>query len=104
MSAASDLIERMERETGQRIYDNDGDNNAVAGCIGAIARMMGNTAHTDYADDPKIDVPVGMYIKATSTPEYKARERSKELMLEMFMAGLTPNAPGERPGANNQKL
>ena len=91
MSESNDLIERMERETGQRIDDNDGNNNAMAGCIGAIARLMGKTAHTNYADDPNMDVPVGMYLKATSTPEYKARERSNEMLASMLVAGVSPD-------------
>ncbi len=66
MSKASDLIERMEKETGQRIDDNDGDNNAVAGLSGAIAREMGKT--------PKDDVAVGILILA-----------------EMLLAGISPD-------------
>jgi hypothetical protein len=46
MSTASDLIERMERQTGQRIDDNSGDNFAMAGLFGAIAREMGKTPST----------------------------------------------------------
>ena len=41
MSAASDLIERLEAETGQRIDDNDGDNLAMAGLLGVMSRLMG---------------------------------------------------------------
>lgn len=41
MSEANDLIERMERETGQRIDSNDFGNTAVAGLFGALARAMG---------------------------------------------------------------
>ncbi len=91
MSEASDLIERMERETGQRIDDNDGDNNAMAGLFGAMARMMGKTAHTNYANDPKMDVPVGMYLKATNTPEHKAREQSNAMLANMLCAGVSPD-------------
>ena len=90
MSESNDLIERMERETGQRIDDNGGDNNAMAGLIGAMARLMGKTAHTRYADDPKMDVPVGMYLKATSTPEYLAAQKQNEALAEALINGANP--------------
>jgi hypothetical protein len=92
METAGDLIERMEREAGCRVDDNDGNNLAVAGLMGAMARLMGKTAHTDYANDPKMDIPVGMYIQATNTPEHRAREAAGRAMAEMLCAGMPMEA------------
>ena len=58
MSEASDLIERMERETGQRIDSNDGDNMAMAGLFGALARAMGKSSHDARDDFAAGDEPI----------------------------------------------
>jgi hypothetical protein len=88
MSEASDLIERMERETGQRVDDNGGDNMAVAGLIGALARMMGKTPSTYTERD---DVAAGVLIKHQASPAYKREQESKEIMVAMLMGGLSPD-------------
>ena len=66
MSAASDLIERMEAETGQRIDDNDGDNLAMAGLLGAMSRIMGQSPPTYRERD---DVAAGVLIKHQMSPD-----------------------------------
>ena len=91
MSEASDLIERMERETGQRIDANDGDNLAMAGLFGAIARLMGKTppAYTE-----RDDVGVGVLIQHQAT-EAAQRERERdELLVAMLQAGFSPDEVG----------
>lgn len=60
MNEASNLIERMERETGCRIDDNGGDNLAVAGIFGALAREMGNLPKGYKEHD---DVAVGTVLR-----------------------------------------
>ena len=60
MSAACYLIERMERETGQRVDENDGDNMAVNGLIGALSRMMGSSPASYRQED---DVAAGTLIR-----------------------------------------
>jgi len=59
MSKASELIERMERETGQRIDDNGGDNLAMDGLVGAMSRVMGQSPES-YTE--KEDVAAGVVI------------------------------------------
>jgi hypothetical protein len=88
MSEASDLIERMERETGQRIDDNDGDNMAMAGLLGAMSRLMGKSPKT-YK--PKDDVVAGILIKHQMTPEYRAKMASDELLVALLRAGMSPD-------------
>lgn len=70
MSAASDLIERMERETGQRIDDNEGDNLALVGLFGAIVRIAGKSSH-----NKRDDAAVGVIA---------------ELLASMLLAGFSP--------------
>lgn len=66
MSAASDLIERMELETVS-IDSDDPNNMAMAGLFGAVARMMGKSSH-----DKRDDVVAGLLIVHQMTPEYRA--------------------------------
>lgn len=85
MSAASDLIERMERETGHRIDDNGGDNAAMAGLMGAISRLMGHSPASYRECD---DVVAGMLIREQASPEYQRRKEAERAMLTLFIAGL----------------
>lgn len=93
MSTANDLTERMERETGCRIDSNGGDNAAIAGLMGAVRREMGNAGmlpktpwHTE-----RDDVAVGMYLKATSTPEYIAKQDALKMMCSMIGPDMGPD-------------
>lgn len=88
MSEANDLIERMEKETGQRIGDNDGDNNAVTGLLGAMSRLMGQSPPAYQERD---DVVAGLLIKHhLSDLGKKQRERDK-MIAEMIMGGMSPD-------------
>jgi hypothetical protein len=78
MSTANDLIERMERETGQRIDDNGGDNFAMIGLIGAMAREMGKSSHR-----PHDDVAAGVVVKHGGVGRNSALEA-------MMLAGFDP--------------
>ena len=86
MSEASDLIERMEKETGRRVDDNGGDNIAMAGLFGALARAMGHSAHS-----PRDDVAAGILVRHQVTPEYEAEQRSRRMMAEMLAGGMPPD-------------
>lgn len=90
MSKASDLIERMEQECGCRWDDNGGDNMAMAGIFGALARAMGKTQHAE-----RDDVAAGVVLRHQMTPEYKAQERSNAIMAEMMIAGVSPDTLGD---------
>lgn len=86
MSAASDLIEQMERETGQRVDSNGGDNMAMAGLFGLVARAMGKSRH-----DPRDDVAAGVVIRHQISPEGQAELAAEQLMAEMLAGGVSPD-------------
>ena len=82
---ANDLIERLEKETGQRIDDNEGNNNAMAGLIGAISRELGQSP-PNYSE--RDDVAAGLLIRHQVSPEYAADEATKRMMAALFIMGL----------------
>jgi len=88
MSAANDLIERLERETGQRIDDNDGDNNAMAGLLGAMSRLMGESPPNYTSHE---DVAAGILIQHQMSPEYKREQQGEKLVANMLMSGMSPD-------------
>lgn len=88
MSEANDLIERMERETGQRIDSNDSDNNAMAGLLGAMSRIMGKSP-SNYTE--RDDVAVGILIKHQMSPEYKREQEANKMLAEMLTSGMSPD-------------
>jgi hypothetical protein len=88
MSEASELIERMERETGQRIDANGGDNFAMAGLIGAMFRLMGQSPSTYRERD---DVAAGVLIRHQMSREYQHEQEGKEMMAAFLMGGLSPD-------------
>ena len=87
MSAASDLIEKMEKETGQRV--DDANSMAMAGLFGALSRMMGKSQHDEHDD-----VVAGLLIQHQMTPEYEEEQRGKELLASLIMGGLSPDDAG----------
>jgi hypothetical protein len=77
----SDLIEKWEQETGQRVDD---DNSlAMAGIMGSIARMMGKSKFGE-----RDDLAVGVLIQRDLDPEHQRREKQREAELEAFIASL----------------
>ena len=86
MSAASDLIERMEAETGQRIDDNDGDNMAIAGLLGAMSRMMGQSPSSYTERD---DVAAGMLIRHRVSPAGQQERAGRELLAHLLTSGVS---------------
>ena len=88
MSKANDLIERMEAETGQRIDDNGGDNNAMAGLFGALSRIMGKSPRT-YTE--KDDVAVGLLLRHRTSPEYARQEQAKAMLADLLVSGVSPD-------------
>jgi len=88
MSVASDLIEQLERETGRRIDDNDGDNAAMAGLFGAMARALGQSPAT-YRD--RDDVAAGTVILHQMSPEYEQEQAAKAMLAGFLLAGASPD-------------
>jgi hypothetical protein len=88
MSVASDLIERLEKETGQRIDSNGGDNNAIAGLLGAISRIMGQSPPSYQERD---DVAAGLLIRHQMSPEYAQEQKEKEILADLLTSGLSPD-------------
>lgn len=87
MSEANDLIDRLEKETGQRIDDNDGDNNAMAGLLGAMSRELGQSPPSYRECD---DVAAGILIKHQMSPEGQREKKGKEMLAEMLASGMSP--------------
>lgn len=85
---ATDLIERMERETGCRIDENEGDNLAMDGLFGALARIMGKSPKSYREYD---DVAVGLLIKYRMSKQYENDQRGKEIIASMLSKGLSPD-------------
>ena len=85
---ANDLIERLEEETGQRIDDNGGDNNAMAGLLGAMSRIMGQSPST-YRE--RNDVVAGLFIKHQMSEEGQKEREVKEMMATMLKGGMSPD-------------
>ena len=85
MSAASDLIARLEQETGQRVDSDDGNNDAMAGLFGALSRIM-EQSPPSYTE--KADVAAGLVIKHQMSAEYQQEQKDKQLMALMVMNGL----------------
>jgi hypothetical protein len=88
MLTANDLIERIEKETGQRVDDNDGDNLAIAGLLGAMSRLLGQSPASYTERD---DVAAGVLIKHQMSPEGQHEKESKEIMAAMLVGGLSPD-------------
>lgn len=86
MSAASDLIERMERETGQRVDADNFDNNAVAGLIGALLRETGQSRHRN-----RDDVVAGIVAKHQISPAGQAEREANEMFINLLRAGFSPD-------------
>ena len=88
MSAASDLIKRLERETGQRVDDNDGDNLAMAGLFGAVSRLMGQSP-TSYRE--RDDVAAGLFIRHQMSPAGQREQADREALAAILRAGMSPD-------------
>lgn len=88
---ASELIERLENETGCRIDDNEGDNLAMAGLVGAISRIM-KLSPPSYQE--RDDVVAGLYIQHLNSHEGKAQEEQKQMLAELLASGLSPDDIG----------
>jgi hypothetical protein len=86
MTAASDLIERLEAETGQRIDD---DNSlAMAGLFGAMSRLLGQSPPAYRARD---DVVAGLLIRHQMTPEYQRQKEADRLLAALLVSGVSPD-------------
>lgn len=83
MSAASDLIERAEREGGGRWDDPNG--NALTILLGALAREMGKSNFR-----PRDDYAVGLLI-ADEIANGDARRQADDAILAMLNLGLSPD-------------
>lgn len=88
MSDANDLIERLEAETGQRIDDNDGDNLAMAGLLGAMSRILGQSPPSYRERD---DVAAGLLIRHKMSPAGQKEESNKQVLAELLTSGMSPD-------------
>lgn len=61
---------------------------AIAGLLGAMARMMGKTPRS-YTE--KDDVAAGVLIRYQMSPQYAKDKRSEELLANMLLSGMSPD-------------
>lgn len=83
MSAASDLIERAERESGQRI--NEPNSNAIAILLGALSRELGQHRFPE-----RDDMAVGLLIQ-DEIANGEERRRWRESLVGLLQVGLSPD-------------
>jgi hypothetical protein len=84
--SAAELIDRMERETGSRVDANNGDNPAIAGLFGALARALGQSQHREQDD-----VAAGVLIRHQMTPAFAEEQRWESMMTSALAAGVSPD-------------
>jgi len=84
-TAANDLIERMERETGQRV---DADSSLMmAGLFGAIARLMGKSSHQE-----RDNIAAGVLIRHQLSLEGQREMERAEWLADILTGGFPPDA------------
>jgi len=81
---ASELISRLENETGQRV--DDPNSMAYAGLLGAVARAMGVSKF-----DARDDVAVGVVLGYQMSPEHQAEEDALNTFANLLKAGMSPD-------------
>jgi hypothetical protein len=86
MSLASDLIERCEKETGQRVDDPNG--NAMTMLFGALARQL-NEGQTNLTG--RDDYAIGALVQHQMSPEGKQQKQSEEVLRQALLSGLSPD-------------
>lgn len=86
MSAASDLIERLEAETGQCV--DDPGSLALVGLFGALSREMGLSPK---AYTPHDDVAAGIFIQHQMSPEWEQGQAAREMLAQLLSAGMSPD-------------
>lgn len=83
---ANALIEKVEREMGCRIDDNDGDNNAMTALFGAIAKALQGQPYgteTDFA--------AGIVVQHQLSDEYRRQKEADAMLSRMLVAGISPD-------------
>ncbi len=78
-SLATQIIERAEREAGQRVDANGGDNNAIAALFGALAREVGTSSHRQHDD-----FVAGVLIQHRMSPAYAIEQRNDNMLANML--------------------
>lgn len=84
MSRASELIERAERETGQRV-DADGSA-ALTMLFGALARELGTSSHRE-----EDDFAAGVVVQHQVGPAGKMEKARDDMLANMLVAGVSPD-------------
>lgn len=84
---ADDLIERLERETGQCLEENNGNNFVMSGLLGALSRLMGQSPPSYQECD---DVAAGEMLCHQMSPEYWQEQVVKAMIADMLASGMSP--------------
>lgn len=87
MSAASDLIERAERETGCRVDADDGNNAAITFLVGALTRELGLAPHCG----PHDDFVVGVVSQHRMSADYAAQQTVRAMLGNLLALGISPD-------------
>jgi hypothetical protein len=85
-SAATNLIEEIERQTGNRIDANDYNNNGMTMLLGAMAGILEGT-RTSYRDDYARGVVAQYHLSA----EYKQKQIADQMLGDLLMNGFAPD-------------
>ena len=95
---AEQLIERLERETGQRLDTSDPDNLVVAGLFGAMSRALGKSPPS-YK--PRDDVVAGMMIRHQMSPEGRRQKAADDALADLLSSGVPPDVIAALAGKRN---
>lgn len=88
MSDAGNLIGRIERQTGKRWDENDGDNDTMTTLFGIIAMAMGEAPRDAKPQDA---FAIGTVVRHQMSPEGRREQVQKEMLANLFAAGFSPD-------------
>jgi hypothetical protein len=92
-------LERSFTMSDQRVDDNDGDNLAVAGLLGAMSRLLGKSPDSYRERD---DVAAGVLIRYQMSPEYQREQETRQLLAELLASGMSPDDAKTLMGGNHK--
>jgi hypothetical protein len=83
----TNIIEKIEEQTGQRYDSNDGDNDTMTTLYGMLAiALSGNDVYKESDA-----FPVGVYLKHQMSPEGNAEREAGRHLKNLILSGLSPD-------------
>lgn len=83
---SGDLVEHYEKLAGCRVDSGDFNNNAIAGLMGMMARVLGRNPH-----GPENDVCAGILIQHQMSPAGKAEREANASLAALLTSGVSPD-------------